>query len=156
MNELKFNAVVFLTFFVLAGGVYWSISTLDRGMAYVRTETPITQDPPVVTTTVTEPEPTTTVITTPTVGEHDDLIDDLQELVDDNIIMQQGSSGTRVGAVQEFINIYEKKSATIDNDYGPGTSRSVRQFQSDFNLVADGQSGPNTYREMIKWLKDQS
>lgn len=166
MNELKFNAIVFLTFFILAGGVYWAVSTLDRGVSYVRVETTNPADTPTsittteptttTTTTTTTTEPTTTtVVADPQENKYQDLIDDLQKLVDAGVVMSSGSSGTRVGTVQNFLNLYHDVSKTVDNDYGPGTRELVRKFQSDHNLSADGQAGPNTYEQMIEWLESQ-
>lgn len=112
---------------------------------------------PIATIDPTEQEPVETTPTepveTPTTSQHTALIADLQKLVDDNVIMKSGSRGTRVGTVQEFLNIYNNTSNTVDNDFGPGTERAVRAFQTAEGLGADGQTGPNTYRKMIEHLE---
>jgi cell division protein FtsB len=83
------------------------------------------------------------------------LINELQKLVDGNVYMKEGSSGTRVGIVQKFLNLYNNTSTKVDNDYGPGMETLVKKFQTDQKLTADGEVGPNTYRKMIDWLKKQ-
>ncbi|PIZ53219.1 hypothetical protein COY25_03820 [Candidatus Uhrbacteria bacterium CG_4_10_14_0_2_um_filter_41_7] len=69
--------------------------------------------------------------------------------------MKAKSSGTIVGVVQEFLNIYNKTSNRIDNDYGPGTQKAVTAFQKAQGITADGEAGPGTFRKMIDWLKKQ-
>jgi murein L,D-transpeptidase YcbB/YkuD len=90
--------------------------------------------------------------TTSSNSQHTALIQGLQRLIDDVVIMREGSRGTRVGVVQNFLNIYNNTSNRVDNDYGPGTKNRVQQFQRDQGLNADGQTGPETYRKMIEWL----
>jgi peptidoglycan hydrolase-like protein with peptidoglycan-binding domain len=88
-------------------------------------------------------------------GTYSDLISRLQDLIDDVVLMKEGSRGTRVGTVQEFLNLYNDTTGGIDNDYGPGTKSKVAAFQKAEGLSADGQAGPNTYRAMIEWLNEQ-
>ena len=72
--------------------------------------------------------------------------------IDDNINMKEGSRGTRVGTVQEFLNRYLDTETTVDNGYGPGTLSRVKTFQQAEGLSADGLAGPNTYQAMIDIL----
>ena len=83
------------------------------------------------------------------------LIGELNKLISDNIFMKVGSRGTRVGTIQNFMNIYNKTSKKVDNDYGEGTKTDVANFQKAAGLPADGQAGPATYQKMIDWLKKQ-
>lgn len=83
------------------------------------------------------------------------LINDLQKLIDDNIYMKLKSSGTRVGTVQKFLNIYNNTSNKIDNDYGTTMQKRIIAFQKDQGLKADGEAGPSTFSKMIGWLKKQ-
>jgi peptidoglycan hydrolase-like protein with peptidoglycan-binding domain len=69
--------------------------------------------------------------------------------------MKLSSSGTRVGTVQNFLNLYNKTSNKIDNDYGASTVKSVAAFQKAQGLTADGQAGSSTFSKMISWLKKQ-
>jgi murein L,D-transpeptidase YcbB/YkuD len=87
--------------------------------------------------------------------EYDELIGRIERLIEDEVFMKVGSRGTRVGTVQEFLNIYNGTDSRIDNDYGNGTKDKVQKFQSAEGLGADGQAGPNTYNAMIDWLKEQ-
>ncbi len=88
-----------------------------------------------------------------TSSENTSLIQSLQRLIDDGVVMREGSRGTRVGVVQNFLNTYNNTTTRVDNDYGPGTKNRVQQFQRDQGLNSDGQTGPNTYRKMIEWLQ---
>lgn len=81
------------------------------------------------------------------------LISQLEKLIADTVLMKEGSRGTRVGTVQEFLNVYNGTSNKVDNDYGPGTKTKVANFQKAVGLTADGQAGPNTYQKMIDWLE---
>lgn len=83
------------------------------------------------------------------------LINDLQKLIIDNVYMKVGSKGTRVGTVQKFLNLYNKTSKPVDNDYGAGTKTDVTNFQKAVGITADGETGPTTYRKMVEWLKKQ-
>jgi hypothetical protein len=111
------------------------------------------EETPVETETVTAP-----VVETPvevSTSEHSSLISALQKLIDDKIYMKVGSRGTRVGSVQEFLNIYHTKQVRADNDYGAGTKTRVAEFQKAVGVTADGETGPQTYQKMIDWLKKQ-
>ncbi len=83
------------------------------------------------------------------------LINELQKLIDGNIFMKVGSKGTRVGTIQTFLNIYNKTTKKVDNDYGAGLKTDVMNFQKAVGITADGETGPATYKKMIDWLKKQ-
>ena len=109
-------------------------------------------------TTTETPTETTPVGETPgevSSSEHDALIQALQKLIDDKIYMKVGSRGTRVGTIQEFLNIYHTKQVRADNDYGAGTKTRVAEFQKSVGVTADGETGPQTYQKMVDWLKKQ-
>ena len=104
-----------------------------------------------------KPTPTTTTPTKPATVtyKYQSLINDLQKLVTDKVFMKEGSQGTRVGTLQTFLNIYNKTSKKVDNDYGAGTKVDVTNFQKAEKLTADGEAGPGTFQKMIDWLKKQ-
>lgn len=83
------------------------------------------------------------------------LINDLQKIVDANVVMKLKVSGSSVGSLQEFLNLYNKTSNKIDNDYGATTKKLVAAFQKDEGLTADGNAGSGTFKKMIGWLKAQ-
>ncbi len=83
------------------------------------------------------------------------LINELDKLVRDNVYMKVGSKGTRVGTIQKFLNLYNKTSKPVDNDYGPGLKTDVTAYQKAAGTTADGETGPATYKKMIEWLKKQ-
>jgi len=99
---------------------------------------------------------TTTKTATTTVSKsykYQSLIDELQKLVDANVYMKKGSTGSRVGTVQKFLNIYNRTSNKIDNDYGNATVIAVKNFQRKEGLTADGNAGHGTFKRMISILK---
>lgn len=97
--------------------------------------------------------PASTSNTSSNSSQYSSLISSLEKLISDNVLMKEGSRGTRVGTVQEFLNAYNGTSDKVDNDYGPGTKTKVANFQKAVGLTADGQAGPNTYQKMIDWLE---
>ena len=88
-----------------------------------------------------------------TISKNQSLINELQKLIDGNIYLKLKSQGTAVGTIQKFLNTYNKTSNKIDNDYGASTVTAVKNFQKAQGLTADGETGPNTYKKMITWLK---
>ncbi|MBP6883925.1 MAG: peptidoglycan-binding protein [Candidatus Pacebacteria bacterium] len=102
-----------------------------------------------------EEKPIKTPATTPTTttSKNQTLINELQKLADDKVYMKVGSQGTRVGTVQNFLNLYNKTSTRIDNDYGATMKKNVAAFQKAQGITADGEAGPTTYLKMIAWLK---
>ena len=90
-----------------------------------------------------------------TIYKNQDLINELQKLMDSNAVLKLKSSGSKVGTIQKFLNIYNKASNKIDNDFGESTKNMVIQFQKDQGLSPDGEAGKTTFSKMIDWLKKQ-
>ena len=105
-------------------------------------------NPPAETPKPETPAPATTY-------KNQTLINELEKLVKDNIFMKVGSKGTRVGTLQKFLNLYNKTSKPVDNDYGPRFKTDIMNFQKAVGITADGETGPATYKKMIEWLKKQ-
>lgn len=104
--------------------------------------------------TKTNPEAPTAPVK-PTTYKNQALIDKLQKLITSNVSMKLKSSGADVGVVQNFLNVYNKTSNKIDNDYGVNTQKEVMAFQKDQGLTANGQADSKTFTQMINWLKKQ-
>ncbi len=85
---------------------------------------------------------------------HQALINELQKLINEKIFMKKGSKGTRVGVVQNFLNIYNNTNKKIDNDFGITMENDIKNFQKAQGLVSDGEAGPDTFQKMITWLKN--
>jgi len=180
MENFKFilSSIFILVLFGLGG--YWAFSTIESGSSHVdeqkqkelenenqtlqkeiidlksqvnvlqvTNEQQIRQETPIVKE-VEAPLPTKPI---PTVSKNQTLVNELQKLVDGNIYLKNKSQGPAVGSVQKFLNIYNNKSAKIDNDYGVTTSTAVKNFQKDQGLTVDGEVGPGTVKKMISWLK---
>ena len=92
---------------------------------------------------------------TETTFKHQILIDDLTKIMNSGLQIKKGSRGTNVGTLQNFLNICNKTSNKIDNDFGSSMETAVKKFQKDQGLAVDGQVGPGTLRQMISWLKKQ-
>jgi murein L,D-transpeptidase YcbB/YkuD len=103
---------------------------------------------------VNTPVVTTPVPTKVTVLKNQTIINELQKLVDNKVYLKLKSQGPSVGTVQKFLNLYNKTSNHVDNDYGSSTVTAVKNFQKAQGLTADGELGPNTYKKMIIWLKN--
>ena len=126
-------------------------SDLTKQVADLTDELNTLAPKPVDATPVVVPVSTPKVVT----YKNQDLIDQLQKLIDGNVLMKQKSSGTRVGTVQTFLNLYNNTSNKIDNDYGASMEKAISVFQKDQGLGADGQAGSGTFQKLIDWLKKQ-
>jgi len=180
MEKMKFGLLSIVVLFILGLLGYWAISTIQSGSEYQanqRLEELIKEnnDLKIQVATLTDEvealrpqeeqdtednsdEPADQAdkpVPTQTTYKYQSLINDLQKLVDGNILMKLKSTGTRVGTVQQFLNVYNKTSNKIDNDFGPSMEKAIIAFQKDQGISADGQVGPGTYNKMIDWLKKQ-
>lgn len=176
MENFKLFLTGTLAILVLVLGGYWAVATIEPGSSHVdrqkqkaleeENETlreeveklknelrllagengPVTEPP--APTNDTPPKTSTTY-------KYDTLIKELEQLVKDNITMKEKSKGTRVGSIQNFLNLYNNTSNRVDNDYGKTTKTKVAAFQKAEGLTADGEAGPTTFQKMIDWLKKQ-
>lgn len=178
MENFKFIliSIIVLVLVIFAG--YWGFSTIESGSAHRNSEElkeltdenedlkkeilDLNNEVAVLQSqvekqeqSIQEQEELATESTQPASYKYQTLINGLQKLVDDGIYMKKGSLGTRVGTVQEFLNIYNKTSSRIDNDYGPAMETAIKKFQKDQGLTSDGEAGLNTFRKMVDWLKKQ-
>jgi hypothetical protein len=62
--------------------------------------------------------------------------------------VRQGSTGDAVRAAQTQLNRYGAGLA-VDGQFGSGTDRAVRNFQSSHSLGVDGQVGPQTWQTLV-------
>ena len=60
--------------------------------------------------------------------------------------LKRGSSGERVTALQQKLKNLGYYSGTVDGDYGDGTVKAVKAFQSRNGLTADGVAGEATLK----------
>lgn len=184
MEKLKSILVSLIVFGIFSVAVYWAFSSIESGSSHIDGEyqkeledeneslkkevselkkqidsfsktkevnTPVESKPEVSAVTETPKVETTK---TP-VLKYQSLIDELQKIYNDKVIMEKGAKGTRVGSVQKFLNIYNKTSNRIDNDFGVSMVSAVTKFQKDTGITADGGVGPSTILKMIDWLKKQ-
>jgi len=169
LESLKANFIIFLFFVAILGAGYWAVDSLqissEKFYPVKENIHPIVQNGPPNQESKTEtvannnqPQPQSPAVNQPITSsnfEFEDLKQKIQKLIDDNVLMKNGSRGTRVGTVQEFLNLYNGTDSRIDNDFGNTTENQVKVFQRAEGLNADGQTGLSTYRKMIEWLSKQ-
>lgn len=165
MNEFKFQFVNILLLAALVFGMYWAFTNINNGITYGERDLVTTSE-----TNVSDQLVDKEIFDTPVVVDNIDyevdsqvtkklsaeekvLKEKLENLIADNINMKQGSRGTRVETVQDFLNRYFDTDNTVDGDYGPGTLTNVKKFQELEGLGADGLAGKNTYQKMIEILE---
>lgn len=174
IDKLKF-ILFFIVVLVLVGIIgYWSVITIQSGSEFKTSQkienlqkenrdlieqvADLTDKLSILQSQVIEQKPinmTKEETPEPITYKNQKLINELQKLIDNNVSMKLKSIGTKVGTVQNFLNIYNKTSNKIDNSYGTSTKNKVAIFQKDQGLTPDGQSGSSTFSKMIDWLKKQ-
>ncbi|OGI59508.1 hypothetical protein A2814_03170 [Candidatus Nomurabacteria bacterium RIFCSPHIGHO2_01_FULL_38_19] len=179
MESFKFGLFLIVTFSLAGILGYWSVTTLQSGAEHStlqkverleKENENLKQEAEELKSALSllqreaednqqaEPEiaqPETKQPAPATVSKNQALINELQKLINDNIFLKLKSSGTRVGTAQKFLNIYNKTSNRVDNDYGASTQTAITAFQKAEGLTADGEAGPGTFKKMIDWLKKQ-
>ncbi len=181
MENFKFMLFSIFILVALGFGGYWAFSTMESGSSHVdiqkqkeleavnedlkkeiialkkqislsQTEEIVVKEDEKIIPEIPKTDPVAPVVNNP-VSENQTLINELQKLVDGNIYLKNKSQGPAVGSVQKFLNVYNKTSSRVDNDYGVSTGTAVRDFQKDQGLSVDGEIGPGTLKKMISWLK---
>lgn len=66
------------------------------------------------------------------------------------MLLKKGSSGENVKLLQEFLKI------SADGDFGLGTEKTVKEWQTKNGLTADGVVGPSTLKKMGLTLKEET
>lgn len=182
MENFKFMLFSIFILVILGFGGYWAFSTIESGSSHVdsqkqkeleianedlkkeinalkkqvsllKTEESADKEDEMIIPETPKTIPVAPVVNNP-VSTHQSLINELQKLVDGNIYLKNKSQGPAVGSVQRFLNVYNKTSSKVDNDYGVSTGTAVRDFQKDQGLSVDGEIGPGTSKKMISWLKN--
>jgi murein L,D-transpeptidase YcbB/YkuD len=181
MDKLKFALFAIISLTLLGLGVYWAVNTIQTGSEYVSIEKLETLgkeneelkkevqkfknevaslkleiEAEKQEANIIEAQPK---VETPAPAKatykNQVLINELQKLADGNFVIKLKSNGTRVGTIQKFLNLYNKTSNRVDNDFGESTKNAVAAFQKDQGLSADGEAGKSTFLKMIDWLKKQ-
>jgi len=176
-----FKSVIFsiLILTIFGAVVFWSVTTLQSGSGFladqkikqlqtendnlkkelkniplIQTITEPNQDNnlPIVkvvtTPTVTETKP----VVTPAVNKNQSLINEIQNLINKKIVIKLKATGTSVGTLQKFLNVYNNTINRIDNDYGKTSQSLMITFQKAQNLTANGEVNVDTFNKMIDWL----
>lgn len=67
-------------------------------------------------------------------------------------MLQQGSSGTEVEALQRRLTKAGFDPGPVDGAFGPKTAAAVRAFQESEDLGVDGIAGPKTMQALLSTL----
>lgn len=170
MDNTKFNLVSIVLFVVLIGLGVLAFFTLTPPKRYSAKNQNKSDDQVVVNNinesaigtivdspaTATAPaasEPVPVTTTTTTTSQHADLIANLQTMIDDKVVLKAGNKGPQVGTIQTFLNIYNKTTTKVDNDFGPSLTAAVKTYQGKNGLPTTGQVAEKTLTKMIEWLK---
>ena len=172
MSSLRFTIITVIIILGLAGLAYAAILGMKAPVQYTNdnldtvgdlrsyddnaTE-PVDEEPATtpagtgedITTT---PGVTTTPDTTSTTPAQSDLAKRLQTIKDSKVILKSGAKGPQVGALQEFLNLYNKTKLKVDNDFGPTLEKNIKAFQAANKLPSTGQVAEKTLTVMIDWL----
>ena len=62
--------------------------------------------------------------------------------------VQRGDRGPEVKELQEWLNLHDFGTG-IDSDFGPATEETLKRFQLNEGLVADGIAGPNSWNALL-------
>lgn len=163
MNRLSFTLATVIGILILVWIGWYALYTLKAPVADSTPETigdiytvktdPVGQNDmnPVV---ATDPAPAPTEPATGTTST-DSLQDRLQKLLDAKTTLKIGSKGPAVGTIQEFMNLYFKKSIKVDNDFGKTLEANVKAFQKANGITQTGQVGTQGLTKMVEWMKKQ-
>jgi len=79
--------------------------------------------------------------------------DDVDFIPEQDVMLERGDSGKPVESIQRQLK-EAGYDITIDGVFGPGTERTIKQFQKDVGLVQDGRVGPKTQWRLDNHPKD--
>ncbi|MDB4984322.1 MAG: hypothetical protein JWM20_501 [Patescibacteria group bacterium] len=82
------------------------------------------------------------------------LSTNLTAMATNKVTLKSGNKNENVGYVQQFMNLYFKKTGAIDNTYGATLKTNVTTFQKQNKITQTGTVGPSTLQMMIMWLKN--
>ena len=69
--------------------------------------------------------------------------------------LKKGSKGDAVKGLQNALNARAPDSVALDGTFGDATDHTVRQFQTNAALEADGIVGANTWRQLYAYQVQQ-
>ncbi len=182
METFKSTIFSILILAIFGGAIYWSITTMQSGSGFVADQrikqlkvenenlkkelknstvepaivVSVQPDPVSVAPVDVKPQTENKPVVTPTTYKYQSLINEIQSLINKNITLKLKVTGTSVGTLQKFLNVYNKTSNKIDNDYGKSSQTLVIAFQKSQSLTANGEVNVTTFKKMIDWLKKQN
>jgi|GEM_PF-724334 len=129
---------------------------VERDRQIAELETDLESAELLASQTPTEEETSKEPVKNPPATTGTGLLAELESLKAKGVVLEPGDSGAAVGTIQKFLNVYNKTSGGVDNDFGPGTRKKVEAFQVKEKMTPDGGVGPTTLSKMISWLKAHS
>ena len=184
MKSFGFTLLVFIIIVGLCIGGYFAYKSMTSPSSYVPSRTEmvgdlhnVTSNPDTgttnaaganassaSTTTSTAPAATTapttaatsssTSTTTTTSSNNASLSASLKTLIANKTTISIGAKGASVGYLEQFTNLYFKKSSSIDNDFGKTLQANIITFQKQNKLSATGTVGTSTLQMMVLWLQN--
>jgi murein L,D-transpeptidase YcbB/YkuD len=169
MKSISFTLITLVAIGLLGTGGYFALRGLTKPSDYIPTTVTRVGDlhkletDPQSGTTQAGPVPTSVAVTkadsNPEPKEDPvprstkkSLVDNIQSLISAKVTLKVGSKGPNVGYVQQFMNVYFKKTLKIDNDFGKTLETNVKLFQKAVGVSQTGQIGTQTLTKMVEWL----
>lgn len=70
-------------------------------------------------------------------------------------VLKKGSKGEAVKTLQRNLNTAINAGLSVDGDFGSGTDKAVRNFQSKYGLSVDGAAGPATQKKLAEVIANK-
>jgi peptidoglycan hydrolase-like protein with peptidoglycan-binding domain len=173
MKSFGFTLLVLIIIVGLCVGGYFAYKSMTSPASYLPTKTQtvgdlhmITSDPDTGTTsaagataaatsTTNSAAPAATAAApTTTTSDNSALIANINTLIKNKTVLRLGSKGVSVGYIEQFTNLYFKKSSTIDNDFGKTLQANITTFQKQNKISATGTVATATLQMMVTWLQN--
>lgn len=168
MKGFIFTVVTLVLMIALGAGGYFAIKSMTKPASYIpKTVERVGDLYAVVTdpdtgTTLVQTSATTTIpaVTTSSTKSSQSssgqgaLSDSLNTMISKKVSLKLGDKNTNVGYVEQFMNLYFKKTLGIDNTFDKILKSNVMTFQKQNKISQTGTVGTATLQMMVLWLKN--
>jgi murein L,D-transpeptidase YcbB/YkuD len=165
MKGFIFTFVTLILIVALGAGGYFAIKSMTKPASYIPKTIETIGD---LHTVVTDPNTGTLLIQTPIIasstptvtsttsssGIQKTLSDNLDLMISKKIALKLGDKNANVGYVEQFMNLYFKKTLPIDNTFDKVLKSNVMTFQKQNKISQTGSAGTATFQMMVLWLKN--
>ena len=164
MKGFFFTLLMLIVIAGLCAGGYFAVKSMTKPASYIpKTVERVGDLHSVVTdpdTTTTHPQPpltegAATPATVPSLSSSNtDLAANINAMITAKTTLKSGNKNANVGYVQQFMNLYFKKTSSIDSVFGKSLKANVTTFQKQNKISPTGIVGPSTLQMMALWLKN--